>query len=276
MMKKKMAFPVISEFDMSLPYYSVGVGCNYEQEKQDRPNGFPNYQWIQCRRGTGRLHLDGTEYTVSENQGMLLFPNISHEYYSLSSTWEVDWIIFDGLFINEFFMKTARNRKSGVYFISHPHTISDKISQIYEIETSDSPIKSFESSRLTYEILIDILQYSSEKIDSSIANRYGKLNPVFRYIEENYPSPIPLNELSDLVGITPQYLCNTFKKLTSYTITEYINEVRIKKSKELLLQNKKMQIKDIALSVGFNDVSYFCSIFRKVEQMSPLEFKLLL
>lgn len=49
--------------------------------------------------------------------------------------------------------------------------------------------------------------------------------------------------------------------------------IRIKKSKEMILQNKDMQIKEIGRLVGFNDISYFCSMFKKVEQMSPNEFR---
>lgn len=54
---------------------------------------------------------------------------------------------------------------------------------------------------------------------------------------------------------------------------EYVNLVRIKKSKELILRHKDMQIKEIAVLSGFEDVSYFCSQFKKVEQVSPGEFR---
>ncbi len=73
--------------------------------------------------------------------------------------------------------------------------------------------------------------------------------------------------------MTPQYLCTAFKRFTSQTLFEYINMVRIRKSKELLLYNKKIQIKEIAHLVGFQDVSYFCLTFRKLEKMSPTEFR---
>ncbi|MFE5321627.1 helix-turn-helix domain-containing protein [Paenibacillus sp. NPDC056579] len=48
---------------------------------------------------------------------------------------------------------------------------------------------------------------------------------------------------------------------------------RIKKSKELLLQYPYIQIKEIALLAGFEDANYFCSVFKKLEQISPNQFR---
>lgn len=270
---KKMLFPIITEFEWKLPYYIVGVGYSYNQEHINRPNGFPYYQWIQCRSGCGELILDNISYAITKNQGMLLFPGIPHEYYALNEDWEVDWIIFHGQFIEDFFYRTAEIKQSGVYFISRPQSIASKIAKVYEIEQSNVPTKSIESSRLTYDILMDILTFSSKKYDSSIVNQYSKLTPIFDYIDQNYSNTLSLTELSQVANITPQHLCNSFKKLTTHTVSEYINLTRIKKSKELILQNSHMQIKELARLVGFNDVSYFCSTFRKVEHMSPMEFK---
>ena len=117
---KKMIFPITTEFELKLPYYIVGVGCSYNQEHINRPNGYPYYQWIQCHSGSGKLILDNTTYTIAENQGMLLFPKVPHEYYALSDSWKVDWAIFQGLYINDFFARTAEIKQSGVYFIYQP------------------------------------------------------------------------------------------------------------------------------------------------------------
>ncbi len=270
---KKMIFPVITEFESKLPYYIEGVGCSYEQEYINRPNGHPHYQWIQCRSGRGELKINNMTCMVTENQGMLLFPDTPHEYYAISDNWEVDWVIFQGRQIPDFFTNTSEITKSGVYFVSQPHTISSKIAMVYDIEQSGSPTKSLESSRIIYDILMDLLKFTSQKYDQNIANQYNKLKPLFDYIEHNYDKALSLTELSQVVNLTPQYLCSSFKKTTSQTVFQYINLFRIKKSKELLLQNKSLQIKELARIVGFQDVSYFCSAFRKSEQMSPIEFK---
>jgi AraC-like DNA-binding protein len=270
---KKMIFPIINEFELSLPYYIQGVGCDYEQERIRRPYGFPLYQWIQTRHGIGELILDNVTYRVGENQGMLLYPDEPHEYYAISEHWVVDWIIFRSPYIGSFFEQTMRMESSGVYYISQPRSCADKITQIYEIERTNSPVKSVESSRLVYEVLMDIMKFSSIKMDHSITHHYNRLKPLFLYIDENYDKQISLSELAQIIGVTPQHLCNIFKNATTYSVVEYINMTRIKKSKELMVQDKSLQIKQIASLVGFQDVSYFCATFRKMVNMSPTEFK---
>lgn len=272
---KRMVFPITTEFDAQLPYYFAGVGCRYEQENIVRPMGFPNYQWIQCRNGVGELILNGSKYTIEEGSGMFLFPNEPHEYHSTNGNWEVDWIIFRGKFIDSFVRETLKMTNSGVYYITAPHILSAKLEQLYKTASSDNQTKNLICSSVVYAVLIDILRLTSLKQNTSIVNRFNKITPILSYIENNYANHISLSDIADIAGVTPQYLCAAFKRYTSQTLFEYINMVRIRKSKEYLLLNKDMQIKEIARNVGFGDISYFCATFKKIENMSPTEFRIL-
>jgi AraC-like DNA-binding protein len=268
-----MIFPLITEYELKLPYYIVGVGCHHNQEHVIRPNGYPYFQWIQCHHGNGELIIDGSVYTVGQNQGMLLYPGIPHEYYAVSDRWEVDWVIFGGLHVEDFFKRTAFMEKSGVFFVSQPDIILARLRKALAVEQSEHPMKSLECSRIAYDILVDILKSSSCRNDNSMDDKYGRLKPLFDFIENNCSKAITLEELSDVGGITPQYLCRLFKDVTNIRIFEYINFVRIKKSKELILADRGMQIKEVARLSGYNDVSYFCTVFKKAEKLSPNEFK---
>ena len=59
--------------------------------------------------------------------------------------------------------------------------------------------------------------------------------------------------------------------MTGKTITEYINEVRLKKSIELL-KSGNVNITEIAIICGFNDVNYFSRLFKKKYGVSPTKF----
>ena len=72
--------------------------------------------------------------------------------------------------------------------------------------------------------------------------------------------------------MSPSHLSRTFKKATSGSLTEYINKERISKAKELL-QNTNLLTYEIAEAVGYKDATYFSSIFRKYEGISPSEYK---
>ncbi|HEX3048905.1 MAG TPA: AraC family transcriptional regulator [Bacillota bacterium] len=268
-----MIFPLITEYELKLPYFIVGIGCFYNQEHIIRPHGNPYYQWIQCHQGKGELLTGGSTYSVDEGQGMLLYPNESHEYYAISGSWEVDWIVFGGLHIGNFLKQTADISRSGIYYVSKPEIILSKMRKALEVEQSDKPMKSLECSRIAYDILLDIMKSSSLKKNCSLDHQYNRLKPLFDFIDKNYDGSLTLTDMSNIVGVTPQHFCTMFKKATNLRVFEYINLVRIKKSKEYILQHKNLQIKEIARLSGFADVSYFCSQFKKIEKISPNDFR---
>ncbi len=63
-----------------------------------------------------------------------------------------------------------------------------------------------------------------------------------------------------------------YKNEIGMTFTEFLNKIRIEKSKELLLEDK-YSILDIALMVGFNNQNYYNIMFKKITNQTPLEFK---
>ena len=271
-----IVFPLITEYESRLPYYITGVGYHYLQEHVIRHNGHSSYQWIQCYEGRGELKTEGMIYTVGKNQGMLLYPNSSHEYYALEDRWVVDWITFEGLHIEDFMKTTAGVQKSGVFYVYQPDIINSKIRRVLDIELSCNPLKSLECSTLAYDILVDLLKSISIKDDNSMALQYNRLSPLLEFIDRNYANPLTLAQLAEVIGVTPQYLCSLFKKTTGLRAFEYINRVRVKKSKEIMHEDLNISIKEVARLSGYDDVSYFCLIFKKLEHITPNEFRYLL
>ena len=270
---KNTAFPILTENEMRLPYYVFGIGIDHLQEHVLRSAGYPCYQWIQCRSGSGRLIIGGSEYHVGPEQGMLLFPDEMHEYYAEGDEWVVDWIGVTGNGIERFITDVAGLIHSGVYYISDAEALHQSMVKILETEISQSPVRPLECSALTYAFLIDLAKYTSAANANSMSSRYSRLNPVLEFIDEHYTESITLKQLSDLLSVTPQHLCTLFRKIMNTRIFEYINLIRIKKSKEFLLAQPTLAIRDIAHINGFEDVSYFCYIFKRVEKITPGEFR---
>jgi AraC family transcriptional regulator of arabinose operon len=264
--------PVITESDRELPYYLVQIGQNWSQEHVVRQSGYL-YQWIQCVSGEGELLLGGKVYRVKEGMAMLLFKERPHEYYAVSAEWIVDWIVFDGHQVDHFLKRTAGIPDSGVYYVSRPDIFLALINKIWETGQSEDVLKSLECSSMVYSLLTNIMQYTSVFPNHSATNLNYKLKPLFDYIERNYSHPLTLEAMAEITGVTPQHLCTVFKKTTGIRIFQYINSVRIQKSKELLLQLPQLQVKEIAALNGFEDANYFCSVFKKHEQLSPNQYR---
>ena len=111
---------------------------------------------------------------------------------------------------------------------------------------------------------------TKKKLTFKISN-FKRFYEVFGFIDSNYNKKICATDLSNIAHVSTYYFCRIFKQMTGKTPTEYINEVRLKKSIELL-KNCTMTITEIAINSGFNDVNYFSRLFKKKYGVSPTKF----
>jgi len=264
--------PIIMESDKELPFYLVQVGQHWDQEHVVRPNGYL-YQWIQTVEGEGELRLEDKTYRIKEGMAILLYKGAAHEYYAVSPQWIVDWIVFDGHQVEAFLQQHVGMPASGVLHLSRPDWFTSITQTLLDMEHADIPLRGVQCSSIIYTLLTSMMQYTSKQPNNSATNLNARLKPLFHYIEQNIDKPLTLEEMAAVTDYTPQHLCTIFKKSTGIRIFQYINSVRIKRSKELLLQQPQMQVKEIAALAGFEDVNYFCSVFKKHEQLSPSQFR---
>lgn len=92
------------------------------------------------------------------------------------------------------------------------------------------------------------------------------------YIKSNYANKISLDSIANHVYLSRSYLSKIFKDEMNCNITNYINKIRVEKSKLLLLDNT-VNLVDIANLVGFEDQSYFTKVFKKETGLSPGKFR---
>ena len=118
----------------------------------------------------------------------------------------------------------------------------------------------------------EIMEYTRENSMSAHAVPNYIIENTIRYISQNLAGNLSLDVIAQELHISPSHLSRTFKKATSGSLTEYINKERISKAKELL-QNTNLLTYEIAEAVGYKDATYFSSIFRKYEGISPSEYK---
>ncbi|KPU44525.1 HTH-type transcriptional regulator YesS [Oxobacter pfennigii] len=92
------------------------------------------------------------------------------------------------------------------------------------------------------------------------------------YINENYMNDISLESVSEFVYLSTSYFSRLFKKETGVNFTDYLNKVRVEESKKYLA-DLKIPLSEIANMVGFTDQSYFTKVFKKIEGVSPGQFR---
>jgi AraC-like DNA-binding protein len=74
------------------------------------------------------------------------------------------------------------------------------------------------------------------------------------------------------VNTSSFYFCKLFKKATGLNFTDYVSRVRIEKAKNLLL-NPNLRISEIAFEVGFQSLTHFNRVFKKIIGQSPTQYR---
>lgn len=121
------------------------------------------------------------------------------------------------------------------------------------------------------EILVEA-QRKREMEKPNAKSEKDTITYVKQYIWDNIHSDISLNLLSGLMFFSPAYLSRIFKQATGITITDYLLNVRIEKSKQLLKETP-MKIQEISLAVGVDSPVYFGRIFKKATGFTPAEYR---
>ena len=123
----------------------------------------------------------------------------------------------------------------------------------------------------------DMLEFAAHFFDGTVmelecsADAAGLVDAVKHYIRQHYREDLTRSDLAEVVHITPNYLSKRFHTETGMSLREYINQLRIEDAKRLLLSTN-VTISEIASEVGFDNISYFSTVFRKLCGVSPIEW----
>jgi AraC-like DNA-binding protein len=92
------------------------------------------------------------------------------------------------------------------------------------------------------------------------------------FIQQNQAEELSLGLVAKAVNTSTFYFCKMFKKATGLHFTEYVSRVRIEKARNLLL-NPNLRISEIAYDVGFQSLTHFNRVFKRVIGQSPTEYR---
>lgn len=121
-------------------------------------------------------------------------------------------------------------------------------------------------------------QWLSDKIAYICGSRAWKgnskhkqiINFMTDYMDQHYGEELTLGDLADKVFISRNHLSIIFKNITGETFNNYLTKVRMEKARELLL-DRNMLVYEVAERVGYKNVPYFSTIFKKYTGLNPTE-----
>lgn len=250
----------------------VGELTSVKRHTSER-NNLSSFLFFIVTNGSGIVKYGNTEYEV--NTGDCVFLNCinAYEHTSSANLWSLKWVHFYGTNMEAIYEKYKERGGKVVFSAPNPSEISALIDEIKNIADSSSYLRDMEIHEKLSSLLLNIMRESWHNEGTDLSSEKRKdIRLIKEYIDNNYDKEIKLDNLAEIYNINKYYLSHIFKEQYGTSITNYVISTRITKAKHFL-RFTDMSAKEIANKIGYEDVNYFIRLFKKIENITPGEYK---
>lgn len=259
---------------------------------------FELYKYMKSGGNLNRIIRNRGEYSIGfENYIILLLQpnNNSIEDYIRVNTLELLQQSYVTNFLEELLIEKFNKKYLSFSFEDDSYIVIIEGADIEEVTQISVEITSFFSKELELEISsymstlgktlqeLPILykglkklkedEVKRENIESEEKKIYSdSIEKCLKIVEEKYDQNITLDDITKAVAVSKNYFCYLFKKEIGMSLWSYLTRVRLEKAKKLLKESD-MKTYEIAFKVGYDNPSYFSKIFKKIEKVTPNEFR---
>ena len=254
-----------------LPVYLTGIGGTEWQGHIIREEGYYWHQILLCSGGSGVLKYYNTSVRISDNCLFFLPADYPHEYYPDEIKWDTRYVAFDGYACRDILSEL---NMTGPMVIKVADTGSMKklYDKIFVALKSDKVYGNYTCSGLVYSYILEFYRLASDIAVKGGAEKSNILMPALNYIDNNFRNDFSVAVLAEISGVSQQYLCRIFKQTMNLRPNEYITRRRLIEAKKLLSESD-IPVSDVAAQSGFSDTGYFCTVFRRYESITPVEYR---
>ncbi|WP_371815984.1 AraC family transcriptional regulator [Flavobacterium sp. CS20] len=243
----------------------------------------PEYELVYIEGADGTRHV-GNHITTYKNSDLVLIgSNIPHLNfdYGVESDYKKVVVHLKKELVETYFYGTPELQTINKLFEKSKHGIAFNSGlkkqigiELFELEELDPVEQYFKLLRILDKLsniddveLLHNRPYNNLRSDKN----QKRIRNIFTYIDKNYQNKIQLQEMANLSNMTKEAFCRYFKKMTKHTFTEFLNRYRISQSKRILMSGNT--VSDACYSSGFDSLSYFNRVFKKITQENPTEFR---
>lgn len=263
----------------SIPLRAMIAHCGYQC------NTTRDYYWDGLRRGSkefgiwqytlaghGKLRFENKYYDLNPGDLMLLTVPHNHCYWlpEDSEKWELVFLSMAGREILRIWRELIK-RFGPVIKMRDGAKCLDSFIEFYGKAIRGGLESPFEVSNFAYRIAMELL-------DDLRPGTFGSneqpefITKAVNYCMEHYSEDIMVEDLADIAGVSRYHFSRIFRQHQGVSPAAFVNDLKIKAAVRML-QMELFSVKEIAYRCGFNDVSYFCKVFKKVHGLSPAEFR---
>ncbi len=239
------------------PLYVHTSELERNQGPENRPSGHKYHHLFLVNNGNGCIRLNGKCHELQKGDMFYLSQNLPHEY-SGDENFTTSFITFSGDGINkikeyygvgDFYL----SRQTTGSFKRHMYDLYEKMDYLYSVP------------KLCDRTFSTVIAF----FDEACSKDFSPIEKVYKYIELNFSKELTLDEILEIYPYSKSKLCNEFKEKYGMSLFEAITKIRLSSANFFLQTNQSMKLSEIALSCGYNDVSYFCKKYKEYYGHSP-------
>lgn len=252
----------------SLGFYPKAKG-HYTRRRHGLHENFLFY----CVDGYGKYELNGQQYTVSPNEFFILPKNIEHSYGSAEhNPWSIYWVHFGGNSL------APLNQLITVQAHFAPHHIKDNgeiaalFHKMYGALELGYSLDNLFFANLCLAHFLSLFIYNARHYPVSKNVEADAVDLAILYMQERVTDVLTLKDISSYSNYSVSRFSNLFKQKTGYAPMDYFMQMKIQQACQYLDFTGK-SIKEIALTMGFDDPYYFSKRFKQVIGMPPIKYR---
>ena len=239
------------------------------RKKQEFVNWHENIEILYCTAGAGQILYSGVVHELTAGDMVIINSNVLH------GSRAEDTLEYHCLIVDSDFLAANDIKVTDIEFESIIR--SDQAARIYdELVEEILDQKEYRVTAIRVLVLNLMLHLVREYTTGRVIDRTSRVESeenikiAIGYMKSNFARKLTLDDIAAEVGLSKYYLAHEFKKATGMTVVNFLNVIRCRNAKKLLLK-RKYSVREAAVQCGFENDSYFSKTFKNVMGCLPSE-----
>lgn len=242
-------------------------------------------EFVYIESGTVTFWIGEKQFTLPEGNGVFINSKILHRFYSPTEAAIPNFVCMpffiaaqDSFIYHKYVSPVISSSLTFQIFHANISWQAKALSIIKQIIAAQDCTSSSElaTSYLLQMLWLEIyenadIKYTKDHINES-ASSQARLQLMMQYIHQNYIRDISLDDIAEHAKISKSTVLNLFRKYLHITPINYLINYRLNEAAHLLSKTEK-KINTIAYETGFNNVDYFCRLFKRHYQLTPTKYR---
>lgn len=225
--------------------------------------------FIDCRKAYS--HSTGNAHSV-DNAFSCNCSCDNHSVKTAKKLWSLCWCHFYGPSMQAIYAKYCERGGLPVIRGADVSQYIVVLTEIYALSSSFDYIRDMRINGKLNDLLTLLMESSWHREKASSTSKKMEVASVKSFLDEHYSEKLSLESVASHFFIDKHYLARLFKKQYGMTLVTYLQQVRITHAKRMLRFTDK-NIEEIGLECGIGERNYFSRVFKKLEGVSPSEFR---